>query len=225
MVARDERTTEQKLLHIEDEFERGKIWGALVIAALFIDPKGHYTTDQRCDCWPESRDARAYTGPLAVVAHPPCAAWSKLAGLREWRYGLPRGEDGGCFAHALACVRAFGGVLEHPEGSAAWPAFGLPKPPFGRWLRFCWGWVTELWQVAYGHRARKKTWLFYAGQNAPAPMLWLKLPHTAVVSGSRNHCKRPVNDRNRVWGPEARRTPPAFAEALIQLALNCGGPS
>src|SRR5947208_16581661 len=99
-----------------------------MIAALFVEPNGVYAGLPDVDVRDEARDARLYEGPWPVVAHPPCARWSRLAGFCEARYGLLRGADGGCFAAALEAVRTFGGVLEHPAYSAAWDAHGLPEP-------------------------------------------------------------------------------------------------
>lgn len=96
---------------------------ALEVAALFVDPRGVYSTMPGVDCWGPDRDARNYAGPWPVVAHPPCARWCRLAGLVEARWGHKRGEDEGMFASALANVRRCGGVLEHPAYSDAWPAF------------------------------------------------------------------------------------------------------
>ena len=81
--------------------------------------------------------------------------------------GTPRqkikGDDDGCFAAAIAAVRRNGGVLEHPEASCAWLAFGLLAPPksggwvpAGDWV----GWTCCVEQGHYGHRARKATWLY-----------------------------------------------------------------
>src|SRR5262245_42322222 len=109
-----------------------------MIAALFVDPDGAYAGLPDVDVWDERRDARAYAGPHPVVAHPPCARWCRLAGLVEKRWGHKKGADGGCFASALASVRRWGGVLEHPAYSDAWLAFNLPLPPVEGWQRgFC----------------------------------------------------------------------------------------
>ena len=98
------------------------------IAALFVQINGAYWNHPDIDAWPEQRDARNYTGPLPVVAHPPCARWSRLAKFCEVRHGLKVGDDGGCFAAALKAVRNWGGVSEHPAFSKAWAHFGLPRP-------------------------------------------------------------------------------------------------
>src|SRR5512144_3121993 len=97
----------------------------MTVAALYIDPRGPYPKMADVDCWDESRDARLYDGPWPVVAHPPCQRWTNFAALNFKRYGGEHnrpGNDGGCFRSALASVRAWGGVLEHPAFSNAWPA-------------------------------------------------------------------------------------------------------
>lgn len=80
-----------------------------MIAALFVQTNGAYFGLDDVDPWDEARDARKYAGPYPVVAHPPCSRWCRLAGLVEARWGHKRGEDGGCFASALASVRKWGG--------------------------------------------------------------------------------------------------------------------
>ena len=141
-----------------------------MIAALYVERKGVYSGLPDVDAWDEARDARAYAGPWPVVAHPPCQRWAIIAGMIETRFGHKIGDDGGCFEHALEAVRRFGGVLEHPAYSRAWPHFGLPRPErAGGWSSTLddpgWScWVDQGW---YGHPLKKGTWLYAVGVELP----------------------------------------------------------
>ena len=109
------------------------------------------------------------------------------------------------------------GVLEHPAYSLAWPAFDLPRPTVGGWSRsmFRPGWVAQVSQSAYGHRARKRTWLYYVGDAAPPPLDWRDLPGEAWVSWG-DHDRYP--DQPRLGKREAKATPLPFRDVLISLA-------
>jgi hypothetical protein len=136
------------------------------VAALFVQAGGVYSNLPGVDPWTEERDARLYDGPHPVVAHPPCARWSRLAGFTEARFGYRRGDDGGCFASALASVRRFGGILEHPADSRAFHHFALPIPGrAGGWTTTLWdgGWTCYVEQGRYGFPVRKAT------PTAPSP--------------------------------------------------------
>lgn len=146
------------------------------VAALFVYSDGIYATIPDVDLWDEARDARLYAGDYPVVAHPPCQLWGKMAKINFIRWGGEHnrpGNDAGCFSSALASVRVYGGVLEHPAQSYAWAAHGLQKPiANGAWQKTGHNeHVCEVWQSAYGHKARKRTWLFYCGSE-PAQMRW-----------------------------------------------------
>lgn len=188
------------------------------VAALFVEADGCYADLEGVDPWDIDRDARLYSGPHRVVAHPPCARWCQLARLNESQYGHKVGDDAGCFASALAAVRTYGGVLEHPAYSLAWPAFGLPGPIRGGWTRslFDEAWVTEVSQSAYGHAARKRTWLYYIGDTAPLPLDWSEPRGVANVSQRRAADVRRLGLR-RMDHAEALATPPAFRDALLDL--------
>lgn len=145
-----------------------------MIAALYVETDGVYFGMSDVDPWDAARDARLYAGPWPVVAHPPCERWG-----RYWHGGpsakvrRKKGDDGGCFSAALAAVRRWGGVLEHPEASSAWVTFGLNAPPrHGGWIvaDFDGGWTCCVEQGHYGHRARKATWLYAVGVR-PIPLL------------------------------------------------------
>ena len=189
-----------------------------MIAALYVDPVGTYADLEGVDCWGEGRDARLYPGPHPVVAHPPCARWSTLAAIVEAAGGKRRGDDGGCFAAALAAVRRWGGVLEHPENSGAWPVFGLPRPPrSGGWVRgFCGGWSCYVEQGRYGHPARKGTWIYAHGADLPT-MLW---GHGFSAGSVVSRFRRTEDEarRREMKKTERAATPPAFRDILIEIA-------
>jgi hypothetical protein len=192
-----------------------------MIAALFVQRDGVYFGLPDVDPWDEERDARLYAGPHSVVAHPPCSRWCRLAGLVEKRWGHKKGDDGGCFASALASVRTHGGVLEHPAYSAAWSAFCLPTPPrSGGWQRgLCGGWSCHVEQGRYGHPAKKATWLYAFGVSLP-DLRWgseADNESTALVSWCGNHTK--VFDvRRRLGSKEASKTPESFRSVLLGIA-------
>lgn len=185
------------------------------VAALFVQPDGCYVGLSHVDPWDHARDARTYAGPHPVVAHPPCQLWVNLAALNFKRYGGEHnrpGDDGGCFAAALRAVRAFGGVLEHPAFSNAWAAHDLTPPAGSGWQRsICGGWVCEVWQSAYGHKARKRTWLYYSGV-APFELRWTRVGGSHQV-GWFDRIKPTLSKR------EASATPPEFRDELIRLAI------
>ena len=144
-----------------------------MIAALYVMPGGPYYALEGVEPWglPE-RDARLYAGPYRVVAHPPCERWGRYWGGAPLTWPrLIKGDDGGCFRAALEAVRTWGGVLEHPEGSWAWPFHSLVRPPrHGGWVAAGdgIGWTCCVEQGHYGHRARKATWLYLAGVPLPS---------------------------------------------------------
>ena len=105
-----------------------------MVAALYVETGGCYFGLPNVDPWDEPRDARLYAGPHPVVAHPPCDRWHQLSAVNNKRWGYTINEDGGCFAAALAAVRKFGGVLEHPAESRAFKFHGIPEPVAGNWL-------------------------------------------------------------------------------------------
>lgn len=190
-----------------------------MIAALYVQDNGAYFNLPGVDPWPESRDARQYSGPHPVVAHPPCQRWGSMASVNYARWGGEHnrpGNDGGCFAAALDAVKTWGGVLEHPKASRAFAAHGIPAPRGIGWHRCVDGWVCEVWQSAYGHRANKATWLFYSGDALPPEMDWRRVVGTHQVG---QHDQR-GKDRNKptLSSKEAAATPIKFRDVLIAMA-------
>jgi hypothetical protein len=190
-----------------------------VIAALFVQTGGVYFGLPDVDPWDEARDARLYVGPWPVVAHPPCARWSTLAYVNRARYGIQIGDDDGCFASALDSVRRWGGVLEHPRNSVAFATFGLPRPVRGAWVGSrADGWVTEVAQRNYGHRANKFTWL-YAFAVDPPTMDWRRpAPPEAWISSDRPRAELAAKGVEYMGKRERARTPIQFRDLLLSIA-------
>ena len=189
-----------------------------MIAALFVQTNGAYFGLPNVDPWDVARDARLYPGSFPVVAHPPCTLWTNFACLNFKRYGGEHnrpGNDNGCFESALYSVQRFGGVLEHPAFSRAWARYGLTRPIADCWTKCTHpnSWVCEVWQSAYGHAARKRTWLYYVG-NDPIPMLWDRPPGRCQIGWFDR--KKPTLGKR-----EASATPLPFRDALIALAHTC----
>lgn len=193
-----------------------------MIAALFVQSDGCYSGCDEIDAWPEHRDARLYDNTFPVVAHPPCQLWGALAAVNYARWGGEHnrpGNDGGCFASALANVRRCGGVLEHPAKTRAFPSHGLQVPIGIGWHKTGANeWVCEVWQSAYGHRANKATWLLYCGKAVPHELRWERPKGTHQVGFHDQRGK--AKNKPTLSKKEANATPMEFRNELIKLAEN-----
>lgn len=97
--------------------------GSGVIAALYVETNGIYFGDPEIDPWDEKRDARRYTGPHAVIAHPPCQRWC----TRDAR-AFSRSPDRYGDVRAIARKTLIDGT---PIGGHAIQALPAPKVPAG----------------------------------------------------------------------------------------------
>lgn len=199
-----------------------------MIAALFVEETGVYANQPGVDPWDVKRDARFYEGPHAVIAHPPCQRWGRYwSGGPSARVRRALGDDGGCFESALASVRLWGGVLEHPEASHAWRAHNLNAPPrAGGWVAadFCGGWTCCVEQGHYGHPARKATWLYVFGVELPE-LKWGPCADRARLdegfhSTAERRAARAAGQlpTRRLSARENLATPVAFRDVLIEMA-------
>lgn len=198
-----------------------------MLAALYVHRGGPYYGLPDVDPWDELRDARTYAGPYPVVAHPPCERWG-----RYWFDGPSckvrkvLGDDGGCFAAALAAVRTYGGVLEHPAHSHAWTAYSLPKPASrGGWTErdAHGGRACHVEQGHYGHRARKATWLYAVTPGELPSLTWgpsaAKARLDAGYHSTEERRLRPrVLAEPRLTVLERKATPAPFREVLLAIA-------
>lgn len=204
-----------------------------MIAALFVESGGCYFGEPwSIDAWDAQRDARLYSGPHPVVAHPPCQRWG-----RYWkgsvRANTPRyelGADNGCFEAALRAVRTYGGVLEHPQDSHAWAHFGLAKPPrVGGWVKAddFGGWTCRVEQGFYGHLSCKATWL-YACRIVRPELRWGSGPqrlHPVALARHGYAKARRIGMIGMIGGKDKVKirnaTPPEFKAILVAMARSC----
>lgn len=189
----------------------------ITVSALYVDPRGPYAAMPGVDPWDEHRDARTYAGPYPVVAHPPCGSWGRFRNLAS-------GYDADCAPRAVEQVRAFGGVLEHPAHSRLWPHADLPRP--GELPDSHGGYTLQVDQCARGHVARKVTWLYLVGVDrlaATAGVLEGGTPTHVVEHTRREGAKR--SGLKLCSHQQRRRTPPAFARWLVDLAATAVRPA
>lgn len=208
------------------------------IAALFVETDGIYFSSFfkekykiEIEPWDIVKDARSYSGPYPIIAHPPCERWG-----RYW-YGGPMchkngcrkilGDDNGCFASALENVRKWGGILEHPEASHAWKRFGLNRPHRnGGWIKAdeFGGWTCCVEQGHYGHRSRKKTWL-YANRVDIPELKWgpalnkIRLEERVFIVPKKDVLRDKIGIKpiEKLSKQERAATPIEFAELLVSI--------
>lgn len=199
-----------------------------MIAALFVAVDGPYSNIANVQPWDELKDARKYTGPFPVVAHPPCERWGRYwGGGPSAKVKRILGDDNGCFQAALLSVRKFGGVLEHPADSKAWECFNLKKPnKKGGWSEAGdgIGFVCHVEQGHYGHRARKGTWLYANSAYLPeltwGPCGGKERLDEGFHSKEERAAKRALGlkPRPRLSVTENIHTPIKFRDALLEIA-------
>jgi len=199
------------------------------VAALYVQTGGCYFGLPDVDPWDERRDARTYAGPWPVVAHPPCERWGRYwGGGPSAKVKRAKGDDGGCFAAALASVRQWAGVLEHPADSSAWAHHGLMPPGGMGWsvadLRG--GWTCRVEQGAYGHPARKATWLYANGVTLPS-LRWGRAPGNflRLDPGFHSAAERAAAHVDRIKAKRLTKaqciaTPTEFQDLLISIAMS-----
>lgn len=200
-----------------------------MIAALYVATNGPYFGISGVDPWDRMRDARDYSGPWPVIAHPPCERWGRYwSGGPSAKVRRIKGDDGGCFERALWAVRNFGGVLEHPAYSAAWSYYRLCHPdPVGGWLSAGDGYgakVCHVHQGNYGHPADKATWLYARSPELPQLVWGPSADKKRLDQGFHSKEERAraraaeIRPHARISQAEKIYTPGPFLEALVQIA-------
>jgi len=196
------------------------------IAALFVMEDSIYKSMPGVDCYDIHRDAWSFPGGMPVVAHPPCRTWGRL---KHFATAAPPHEHS-LGPWSIDQVRKFGGVVEHPNGSSLFAECGVHKPTKLNLPDKHGGYLIQISQYWWGHKAEKKTLLYICG----CP--YSKLPPIPFRDGRPKYCvgsfklngsgnirstygeQKPVSKKDRL------HTPPAFAKWLIETARRCARP-
>ena len=181
------------------------------VSILFVHKTTNYTAVPGADTWDAERDATLWPGGNQVVAHPPCAQWGRLRGM-----ATPRPNEKALGPFAVAHVRRWGGVVEHPAGSTLWPYCSMPTP--GQTDAYG-GFTLDVDQVRWGHPAQKHTWLYVCGckpEDVPALPPPGITPTRCVTSSRSTFYSLPALSKR---GREL--TPPALCVWLVELARRC----
>lgn len=184
-------------------------------SVLFVRADSDYKT-LGLDCWDAKRDARKFTGDNPVIVHPPCRSWGRL---RTMSKHTP--EERACAPWAVQLVRKNGGVLEHPSESSLWNHVGLPRP--GKGFDEHGGFSIQVDQYWWGHRARKRTWLYICGcLPADVPPIPFKEGTAPCVITNQHGLRAGMPGyRPEVTKREREATPIDFAKWLVELAGRC----
>jgi len=125
------------------------------IPVLFTLEKSHYHDYDFTDCYDINRNALTYSGQNAIIAHPPCRLWGRLAHL----YTAPHSEKL-LAIWAIIQIRKNGGILEHPAGSNLFRYMKIPMDgspdQYG-------GYLISINQHWFGFQAQKRTYLYVLG--------------------------------------------------------------
>jgi len=186
-----------------------------MVSILFARSDSNYNKLKGVDVYDKTRDARNYPGKTPIVAHPPCRAWGRL----RWSAKPEPGEKD-LAIWAVGQIRKNGGVLEHPEASQLWKELNLP---FGEQIDQYGGFTLSVDQFWFGHRARKRTWLYIVGikpsEVPPYPLKFDAITHTVLTNMRRKRAW--YKPKPEITKAEREHTPPAFAEWLVSLARLC----
>lgn len=189
-----------------------------MIAILFARGDSIYKTLPDCDVWDVERDARTWPGGCSCVCHPPCRAWGRLK-----HFARPRPDEKDLARFAVAMVRKWGGVLEHPAASQLWTDQGLPEVG-GRDASG--GFTIALPQFWFGHLANKATKLYVCGcepKELPEVPLILGEATRVISTSSGNRALGMPKYKMGMSQANRERTPEKFARWLCDVARICQG--
>lgn len=178
------------------------------VAVLFARKDSIYKEFEQCDVYDIERNALTFSGGIPIIAHPPCRSWGKF---KQFSNGDHKEKQLAIWA--VRQIRKYGGVLEHPETSSLWNQLGLPLGS----QRDKWGGFTlSVDQSWFGHRARKRTWLYIVGiEPAEIPAYSINFRPVEFLINRSTGKGRQLPEVSKA---EREATPPDFAKWLIELA-------
>lgn len=130
------------------------------------------------DLWTKQRNAYNFNSNNPIIAHPPCAQWSRLKGLANYNE-LEKQLGSFCYEKIISN----GGILEHPLESSLWKYLNI-KPTVNCQLNW------------FGFPAVKKTGLFIYGYEPLPPPFNLDAIQCAI-GGSKNYKELPKKMRDK----------------------------
>lgn len=181
-----------------------------MVAILFARHDSVYKQLPNLDVYDKNRDARTFPGGMPVVAHPPCRAWGRLR-----HFASPEPGEKDLAKWAVGQVRRWGGVLEHPKASTLWDCMNMP---LGGNIDDWGGYTLDVDQFWWGHKARKKTWLYVVGcPQSELPPIPIRLDAITHRIGSMK-LKGGRKGLPEITKKEREATPPDLAEWLVFVA-------
>jgi len=175
-----------------------------MINVLFCQVKSNYHNFP-CKVWTKQNDAFTIPGSNVVIAHPPCAQWSRLRKFSEYR---PLERFAGPFS--VRYVQKHGGIVEHPNGTRLFDYCGIARSKLPDQYG---GFLMSVQQNWFGHPCKKETLLYIVGilpgELPPMPLSFDAIQHT--VSSSKT-------SKNEISKKMREHTPPAFCKWLLQVA-------
>jgi hypothetical protein len=180
----------------------------VTVAVLFARRDSVYKTMPGLEVYDLERDALTFPGGMPVVAHPPCRLW---ASLRTKSKAPAQEKD--LARWAMAQVRQWGGVLEHPWLSTLWDECGLRAAGKDEH-----GYLYPVDLHSFGFQAKKKTGIYVVGvapyMLPPTPLRLGEATHTIGLWSGRDK----KNCRPSIAKSMFDSTPPLMAEWLVEVA-------
>lgn len=178
-----------------------------MVPVLFCQEESIYKK-LNCDVYDEKRNALNFSRCEAAIYHPPCRLWSKLK-----QFSNADESEKYLGVWSVRMVRNNGGILEHPAYSSLFDCCNIPKPGFSDEY----GFTIQVNQFDFGHKVRKKTWLYICGLPKDSELLYY--PKRPGKPKHKFFTKKQKNNLPEIAKKERSATPKKFAKYLVKICL------